>query len=152
MNANTIVTLILILAAASTSTVFAQQIYKWTDDEGNVYYSDMPTENAERVPIQSRPTDPAVVQDVQQAVTDFESAEAERKDAAAAQAQINEKKRAADRERQDNCAKYTERQFQFTRSRRIYRLDENGERVYYDEDEMATARAAVDDKVAEYCN
>ena len=104
MNAKTLAALVLILAAASTSTVFAQQIYKWTDDEGNVYYSDMPTENAERVPIQSRPTDPAVVQDVQQAVTDFESAETERKDAAAAQAQINEKKRAADRERQDNCA------------------------------------------------
>jgi hypothetical protein len=92
------------------------------------------------------------VQDVQQAVTDFESAETERKDAAAAQAQINKEKRAADREWQENCAKYTERQFQFTRSRRIYRLDENGERVYYDEDEMATARADIDDKVAKYCN
>jgi len=31
-------------------------------------------------------------------------------------------------------------------------MDENGERVYYDEEEMAAARANVADMVAKYCN
>ena len=56
------------------------------------------------------------------------------------------------RQREERCNKYRNRQIQFTESRRIYRMDENGERVYYNEEEMQAARTQVDDLVKEYCD
>lgn len=58
---------------------------------------------------------------------------------------------AESREREERCNKFTDRQDQFTNKRRIYRMDENGERLYYDEAEMAVARAEVDGLVERYC-
>jgi hypothetical protein len=46
---------------------------------------------------------------------------------------------------------YRARQVEFTRNRRIYKM-EDGERVYYDEAEMQAARSGVDDQVQQYCN
>ena len=144
--------LALIIARALAGTLSAEQVYKWIDEDGNVHYSDLPVAGAELVTIQSRPTDSDLVKNEQQAVADYEVERAERQEAAAAQAEVTAEKRAADKERQANCAKYTERQVRFTENRRIYRMDENGERVYYDEEEMAAARANVADMVAKYCN
>jgi hypothetical protein len=144
--------LALIIALALAGTLSAEQVYKWIDEDGNVHYSDLPVAGAELVTVQSRPTDSDLVKNEQQAVADYEVERAERQEAAAAQAEATAEKRAADKERQANCAKYTERQVRFTENRRIYRMDENGERVYYDEEEMAAARANVADMVAKYCN
>ena len=144
--------LALIIALALAGTLSAEQIYKWIDEDGNVHYSDLPVACAELVTVQSRPTDSDLVKNEKQAVADYEVERAERQEAAAAQAEVTAEKRAADKERQANCAKYTERQVRFTENRRIYRMDENGERVYYDEEEMAAARANVADMVAKYCN
>jgi len=144
--------LALIIALALAGTLSAEQVYKWIDEDGNVHYSDLPVAGAELVTVQSRPTDSDLVKNEKQAVADYEVERAERQEAAAAQAEVTAEKRAADKERQANCAKYTERQVRFTENRRIYRMDENGERVYYDEEEMAAARANVADMVAKYCN
>ena len=144
--------LALIIAVALAGTLSAEQVYKWIDEDGNVHYSDLPVAGAELVTVLSRPTDSDLVKNEKQAVADYEVERAERQEAAAAQAEATAEKRAADKERQANCAKYTERQVRFTENRRIYRMDENGERVYYDEEEMAAARANVADMVAKYCN
>ena len=141
----------LALSFATTGTLYASEIYKWTDEDGNVHYSDTPTADAEHVAIQSRPTDPAHIQAEAQARVDAQNLKAE-EEADAPQGPTPEDLQAEAREREEQCNKYTERQTQFTRSRRIYRLDEDGERVYYDEEEMQVARDDVDDKVREYCN
>jgi hypothetical protein len=100
---------------------------KWTDEEGNVYFVDRPTGAAseERLDIRSRPTDPG---------------------------QTPEDLRANAAELEERCNKYRERQIQFTQNRRIYRMDENGERVYYDEEEMQAARDNVDNLIEKYCD
>ncbi len=135
------------LSLAATSTLFASEIYKWTDEEGNVYFSDHPTVGAEHLAILSRPTDPDRVQ----AEVNRQNRKAEEQ-ANAPQGPTPQEQRAEAREREENCSRYTERQIQFTQNRRIYRMNENGERVYYDEDEMAAARARVDGLVDDYCN
>lgn len=146
-----IMAIALALLFTTTGTLYASDIYKWTDEDGNVHYSDTPTEGAEHLEIESRPTDPAHVQAEVQARVDAEAIDAE-EEANAPQGPTPEELQAEARERQEQCNKYTERQTQFTRSRRIYRMDEAGERVYYDEEEMQAARDDVDDKVREYCN
>ena len=142
----------LALSIASIGTLSASEIYKWTDEEGNVYFVDRPTGAAgeEHVAIRSRPTDPARVQAAVQAQADAQTLRAE--DANAPQGPTTEELLAEAREREERCNKYTDRQLQFTNNRRIYRMDVNGERVYYDEQEMAVARTQVDGLVERYCD
>ena len=141
----------LALSFATTGTLYASEIYKWTDEDGNVHYSDTPTEGAEHLAIQSRPTDRTHVEAEVQARVDSQTLRAE-EEANAPQGPTPEELQAEAREREEQCTKYRDRQTQFTRSRRIYRMDEAGERVYYDEEEMQAARDDVADKVREYCN
>ena len=141
----------LALSIASIGTLSASEIYKWTDEEGIVHFVDSPTGAAgeEHLAIRSRPTDPARVQAAVQAEADAQTLRAE---ANAPQGPTPEELLAESRARQERCNKYTDRQIQFTNNRRIYRMDENGERVYYDEEEMAAARANVDGLVERYCD
>jgi len=143
----------LALSIASIGTLSATEIYKWTDEEGIVNFVDSPTGAAGEihVSIRSRPTDPARVEAQVQAEADAQTLKAEEK-ANAPQGPTQEELLAEAREQQEQCNKYTNRQVQFTNNRRIYRMDENGERVYYDEEEMAAARSNVDDLVERYCD
>ena len=141
----------LALSIASIGTLSASEIYKWTDEEGIVHFVDRPTGAAgeEHLAIRSRPTDPSRVQAAVQAEADAQTLRAE---ANAPQGPAPEELLAEARDRQEQCNKYTDRQVQFTDNRRIYRMDENGERVYCDEEEMAAARTNLDDLVERYCN
>ena len=142
--------LVIALSIAASGTLFASEIYKSIDSEGNVFFSDIPTVGAERLLIRSRPTDPASVQSKVQARADSQTQRAE-EEAKAPQGPTPEDRREQARERADKCKKYRARQTAFKRSRRIYKM-ENGERVYYDEQEMQDARNGVDDQVQEFCN
>ena len=141
-----------VLSIATTGTLFASEIYKWTDEEGIIHFVDRPTGAASEVhlEIRSQPTDPARVQAEAQSRVDDRIRRAE-EEANAPQGPTQEELIAEARERKEQCNKYRDRQTQFTQSRRIYRM-ENGERVYYDEGEMSVARARVDDLVKKYCN
>jgi hypothetical protein len=141
------------LSIAATSTLLASEIYRWTDEDGIVHYSDLPTGAAgeEHLAIRSRPTDLARVQAETQARVDTQSLR-EEEEANAPRGPTPEELRAETRSRQEKCNKYRARQTRFTENRRIYRMDEYGQRVYYDEEEMQAARAGVDDLVDEYCD
>ena len=141
------------LAFATTGTLLASDIYRWTDDEGNVYFVDRPTgaPTEERLEIRSRPTNSARVSAEVQARLDEEARRAE-EEATAPRGPSQEDLEIQARWDEEQCNKFRDRQIRFTQNRRIYRMDENGERVYYDEEEMQAARAKVDDLVTIYCN
>ena len=142
--------LALVLISASATAV--GQIYKWTDEEGNVQYGDKPVgEDTERVAIQSRRTNPERVQSQVQARADAAAKAAEEEAAAAPAGPTAEELQARLDERAKKCDTYRERLQRFVRSRRIYREDENGERVYMTEEEMQEAREKVEKQVQEYC-
>ncbi len=138
------------LSIAASGTLLASEIYKTIDSEGNVHFSDIPTVGAEHLNIRSRPTNRAAIQSAAQAGNDTQTSSAE-ETVSAPQGPTAEERRAEARERDEMCNKYRARQSEFTRNRRIYKM-ENGERVYYDEQEMQDARNGVDDQVQEYCN
>ncbi len=140
------------LSVATTGTLLASEIYKWTDEEGNVYFVDRPTGAAseEHLDIRSRPTDPARVQADAQARVDDRARSAE-EEGNQQQGPTPEELRANAAELEERCNKYRDRQIQFTRNRRIYRM-ENGQRIYYDEVEMQAARDNVDNLVEKYCD
>lgn len=145
--------LIAVLALATAGTSAFGQIYKWTDEDGNVHFTDKPVEeDAERVAIQSRRTNPERVKAQVQARTEAAARAAEEEAAAEPQGPTQEELQARAEQRAKQCAKYRERLQRFVQSRRIYREDENGERVYLSEEEMQKAREDVENKVQEYCN
>lgn len=143
----------LILAAAFTATAAATEIYRQVDADGNVQYGDRPTgaESEVRLQIASQPTDPARIQ--AQATARLEQQATAREAAAnAPQGPSEEEQRAEATERAEKCTMYRERLEKFVQSRRLYREDANGERVYLDENETQAARENVQRQVEEYCS
>lgn len=143
---------VLISTAIFAGTSSASEIYRWTDEDGNVHYTDKPMgEPSERLDIESRPTDPSVVAAELQARLDIQAKSAESAAVADAATKSQEEKRAEREERQEKCAMYQERLTRFVQNRRIYREGVDGERDYLDEDQMAQVRADAQAKVEEYC-
>ncbi len=142
---------VLLLTLVAISGAFAKEIYKWIDEEGNVHYGDRPTDvQSERVAISSKPTDPSRIQAQAQARVDAQARAAEEA-AKAPQGPSPEELQAEADERAQKCTQYRQTLQKFVVSRRLYREDENGERVYLDETETQAARDKAEGQVEEYC-
>ena len=133
--------LTMLMAVQAVSPAMAD-IYRWVDADGRVHYSDRPlADNAERVGIQSRPTNPETVAQ--------KSAATQQADAKAA-AQASEKQgdqAAAKAVQQDlaknqaeRCKKAQEDYRTAIESHRIYRVGKDGEREYLSSAEIDQAR------------
>lgn len=136
-----------------TSCAFAGDIYKWTDENGNVHYEDRPIAGSQRVDIASQPSNPDAIRERR---SKLQAAPAEAPvDEAAPAAEtppLTRAERARQRqERAEQCADARERLQRHAVARRMYRVDENGERVYLDDAEIEAARDRAEQKVAEYC-
>ncbi len=143
---------ILLVATVIFGTAVAAEIYKWIDADGNVQYGDRPSgaESEVQLQITSRPTDPARIE--AQTTARLEQQAAAREAAAnEPQGPSEEELRAQARERAEKCTMYRARLDKFVHSRRLYRADANGERVYLDEAETQAARDNVQRQVEEYC-
>ncbi len=143
----------LMLAVTAAGTALAGEIYKWTDEEGNVYFGDHPGgEEPERLEIESRPTDPARIRAMARARAELMAMAADEKAAAKAKAPSLEEIQAKADERAQKCSTYTEKLQMYMTSRRVYREDESGERVYLNEEEMLANRERFETQVQEFCS
>ena len=142
-----------LIALVAMSSSWASDIYKWTDRDGIVHYTDKPAADgsSERVAIESRSTDRQRVAALNNARQDARTTAREELEAAARESSAEEQAR-LEEERAEQCTLYRERMERFVQSRRLYREDEAGERVYLSEEEMQAARADVQSKIEEYCN
>ena len=142
------------IAMTIAGGAFASGIYKWTDEDGNVHYEDRPSgaEAEERMALTYSRTNTGSVQKQKQGVADSVAArqEARAKADEAAKTAAEEAATAADK--QKKCETYRARLQTFVQSRRLYRQDENGERVYLDEAETQQARQKVEELIAEHCS
>lgn len=141
------------LAVLAANSAFAGDIYKWTDAEGNVHYGDKPTssDQPERLAIASQSTDPVRIQEAAQARVDARTARSEAAAAAAAEGPSAEDLQAQADERAAKCTSVRAQMQQLVTSRRLYREDANGERVYLDESETLAARERVENQISEFC-
>ena len=143
----------LMLAVTAAGTALAGEIYKWTDEEGNVYFGDHPGgEEPERLEIESRPTDPARIRAMARARAELMAKAADENAAAKAKAPSLEEIQAKADERAQKCSTYTEKLQMYMTSRRVYREDESGERVYLNEEEMLANRERFEKQVQEFCS
>jgi hypothetical protein len=131
-----------------TAPALANEIYKYVDEDGTVHYVDRPTGAAteERVAFVSQggagaPRSTASGSDWRER---RESRQEARK---AAEEEAGQKA-----ERAKLCQESRDRLQQYNQARRLYRTDENGERVYLDDKQVEEARQKVADLIEENCN
>jgi len=131
---------VMMLAVSSAGMAFAGDIYKWTDDDGNIHFGDHPTRVAAKEPlaIGSLLTVTSKIQAKSAVIEPLGPTEEE------LQAQALE--------REEKCATNRARLKRLLTSRRLYRKDENGVSVYLNEDEIFAERERVQNQVLEYCN
>ena len=141
-----------IAALMASGLAVGSEIYKWTDEDGNVHYVDRPTGQPDetRLDVYSSRTDNTVVQARIQARREARAA-AEQAASEAPPEMTKEEIRAAQRERQQKCEQYRAQLEQYLRSQRLYKEDESGERVYLDEEQTLAARDRVQKQINEYC-
>ncbi len=96
--------LVFTLSIAATGSLYGSSIFKWTDVDGTVHFSDLPTGAAgeERLEITSRPTDRDRVQAEAQAQVDAQVQRAQEA-ANAPQGPTSEQLRAEALKREEKC-------------------------------------------------
>ena len=131
---------VMMLAVSSAGMAFAGEIYKWTDEDGNIYFGDHPTPEASKEPlaIESLLADTSKIQANAAVIEPV--------------GDTLEELRAQALDREEKCVTNKARLKRLLTSRRLYRNDENGVSVYLDEDESFVERERVQNQVMEYCN
>jgi hypothetical protein len=129
------------------------EIYKWTDDDGNVHYEDRPIgEDVERLDVISRRTDNSSVQASIDARREREAARLEARSKRDEDAKAAADEEAESEQRTAKCQESRARMESYLQARRLYNQDENGERVYLDESEIMQAREKAQAEIHKYCD
>ena len=149
---------IVLTCAIATLTItggaMASEIYKWTDEEGNVHYEDRPTgaRTEERLAMTYSRTNSGAVQQRAQAFADATAAREEARSAAAAAEKEAAEQAADEAQRAERCDGARARLESYLQSRRLYRTDENGEREYLDDTQTQEAREKAEEQVTKFCS
>lgn len=133
----------------STSTAYAEKVYKWVDEAGNIHYSDIKpnAENVEKVKVRGSKggsSGGSTVQDKAQAIDEQQSANLEKK---AAELQEETKKR----ETEAQCQAIQDNLNKMRDSSRV-KVSENGELRYLSPEEIAERRKSYEDMFAAHCS
>lgn len=129
------------------------EIYKWTDEQGNIHYGDKPlTHNVEQLKIDSSPS-PSKQNDsekesrdeMRQRVTD--SLETDR----LAKKEAREKKQAERNERRRECNRLRDIQKRYKRAGRLYNLDKKGERVTLSAEQRQKSERRLQQRINKAC-
>jgi hypothetical protein len=138
-------------ALAFSGAALSGDIYKWTDEDGNVHYEDRPTGDEVELIASSRSTDSSAVR---ASIDARHASEAARADA---RSKRDEKEQAAAREqlaaaeRVQKCQDSRDRMESYLTARRLYKEGEGGERVYLDDKQIMEARSEAQEDIQEYC-
>lgn len=150
--------LIALSCAIATLTIaagaMASEIYKWTDEDGNVHYEDRPTgaRTEERLAMTYRRTDGSALKKRVQTHVDATTAREEARSVAAAAEKEAAEDAAAEAEKAQRCDGARARLERYLQSRRLYHADESGEREYLDESQTQEARKKAEDQITQFCS
>jgi len=132
----------------------ADEIYKSTDAEGRVVYSDRPPAgNAEVIRIESAPRNEAAARvRTQRELENLAALEQRRKREALAEAAEKKAAETAAKKKDQRCTVARNLYLGFMEHSRIYRRNEAGERVYYSAAEIDAERITAKQRMDEECH
>lgn len=138
--------LLLTVAAATLAAGSAiADVYKYTDEKGNIQYTDKPPSlPAERLNVKSQRTDVVAVQDRQQ--KEMEAMQKAADSSSQATAKRAEQREAAEttaKDKAERCVKARERYDRYMNSQKLYEESKDGERRYLTSEELDATRAAA---------
>ncbi len=142
------------LAITVSSAVYADEIYKWTDEDGNVHYEDRPSgaPSEQRLQFSYNRTDSTAVDERVKAQRDVANTRLEARADKDAEDQTIAEERAAAEKKLEQCQQYRASLKVMLESRRVYREDEAGERTYLDDTARAEARTKAEELIKETCS
>ncbi len=150
MKTRKVAAVLLIAGMLFAATASAQQVYRWVDENGRVHFSDKPPTDAkaETVDIEIKPTDLEA--------TLRANAELQRRVEAGKLEREDDKAFAAEQERYEarlaeSCRQARDRVAAIESARRLSTVDEQGNRVVYDEERRAAALTEARRQVADWC-
>lgn len=154
MQRNRLMSGLLVAALVLCGSAMADEIYKWTDAEGNVHYRDRPTGEANevRLGIAYSRTDASSVEQQKQSLAESQARRAESKAAAQEAASEAEAEARAAADKQKKCDGYRKSLQRYGEARRLYKEGPDGERTYLDDDAMLKARQQLEAHIAENCS
>lgn len=140
--------------ATMGTPALADEIFKWTDADGNVHYEDRPLDGAdvERLTLTTNRTNNSAVQSRVQARRDSEASRQEARNVAADEERTAAEEKAHSEQREKQCTNHRAKLQDLLQSSRLYRLDDEGERVYLDEVQAAESRQRAEELVKESCD
>lgn len=143
-----------LLAAVGSNAAQASEIYRYVDANGEVHYGDRPSgePSEERLAISSRPTSPAQVQARVSPPTNTTAVDQATPEQEKAAELTRAQKRAQAKLQEEKCQKYREQLETYVTSRRLYREDDKGERVYLDDNEVQEARSKMEEMIVKDCS
>ena len=143
-------TLLKICALWALAFAASAQVYKWVDETGTTHYGERPPQGNKAREVEQRLTNPgpapgkAVQPSWKDKDLEFRSRRIETEQAEAKQTQ----QEAADREA---CNQARDSLAQMKSARRLYQLDDKGERVYQSDEQRQASVAQLDGLVAQRC-
>ena len=127
------------------------EIYKWTDEDGNVHYEDRPTgEEVELVAFTTSTNSSAVRASIDTRRAN-ESARADKRSKRDEDTQEAAEAQLAADQRIRQCEESRARMETYLTSRRLYKQGDDGERVYLDDAQIMDARSEAQEDIQKYC-
>ena len=153
MNTRQLITGIAAIAISVSTGAFADEIYKWTDEDGNVHYEDRPSgaPSEQQLQFSYNRTNSTALQERVDKQRDTDSTRREAREEAEAAKLSAAEERAAAEQKLAQCQSYRANLKTMLESRRVYRQDEAGERVYLDDAQRSEARAQAEKLIKETC-
>jgi uncharacterized protein DUF4124 len=146
-----------LLLGLLATAAYGGQVYKSTDANGNVVFSDRPGDKSEPVNVAvtppGRPGNPITPRSAKTAAGNVQAGNGQTQ-ANAAGGQKKEKEQTPaekEAERAKNCASARDRKTVYDQSHRLFKQGPNGEREYLNSAEIDEARAKAAADVATWC-
>jgi hypothetical protein len=141
----------LFLVALALSAHAQAELYKWTDAQGKLHYSDQPpTVNVQTVKTPARGQAETTEQATQTLNAREQDYQKRRKDAEEARAKADKEAEQA-RIQRENCDQARSNLDRLQNTPRVYTTNAAGQRVYMDDTARANALANSQQAVSEYC-
>jgi len=136
-----------------SSATLASEIYKYTDENGNVHYGDVPSGNPteERLDIGYKRSDSSAIRSRVEARQERQANGRKAAEEREKAKQTAAEEAAAAEQKQQKCEESRARLQTYLSARKLYREDANGERVYLDEAGRDEARQRAEEAITEYC-
>lgn len=148
------ITLTILMGAMTLASNFAtaSDVYKYTDEKGNVLYTDKPrTLPAQRMNVQTTKADPAAVARQAEDTKRMQDADNARRETSSQQANQNGAGQMNAKDRAERCTKARDRYDNYMNSRKLYEEPTPGERRYLTSEELDAARASAKANMDTWC-